>query len=107
LAGRKARAAEKGPVEAEQRLNALDLELVEGAQHARAGPLPVGVPHTELRDERVVEAGDLAPLDDPGIHPHARPCGLAVARQYARGRQESAGGVLSVDAALDRVAAEA
>src|SRR5512133_2564944 len=72
---------QEGLVEPDERLHTLDLELVQGPQHARASALPVCVPDAELGDERIVESGDLAAFDDPGVDPHARAGRLAVARE--------------------------
>src|SRR5262249_48732850 len=49
---------------------------------------------------------DLRALDDAGVDAHARPRGLAIAGDPARGGQEAARRVLGVDTALDRVAAQ-
>ena len=106
LACDEAGAAKERLVEPDERLHALDLELVERTQHARAGPFAVGVPHAELRHQRVVEAGDLAALDDARVHAHAGPGGLPVARERPWRRQEAVRRVLGVDPALDRVPAE-
>src|SRR5919198_767319 len=71
-----------------------------------AGAEPVGIPHDELGDHRVVHRGDLAAGPDAGVDAHARARGLAVAADPARGGGEVLRGVLGVDAALDRVAAQ-
>src|SRR5439155_18247244 len=47
------------PVEGDERLEALDLVLVQRAQHPPRRLLAVGVPHDELGHHRVVHRGDL------------------------------------------------
>src|SRR5262249_5781325 len=101
-----ARMLEQGAVEADERRAPLDVELAERAQHPPPRRFAVHVVHDELRDHRVVEAADLCTLDDARVDAHAGPGGLAVAGDPARGGQEPARGVLGVDAALDRVAAQ-
>src|SRR3954447_9841985 len=106
LACDEAGAAKQRLVKSDERRNALDLELVERTQHARAGPLTVGVPDAELRHHRVIEAGDLAALDDARIDAHARPRGFSIAGEQSRRGQKAVRRVLGVDPALDRVPAE-
>ena len=68
-------------VEAEQRLRALDHELVERAQHPPPRVLAVDAVHDELRDHRVVERRrPRSPRATPGVDADARPRRLAVAR---------------------------
>ena len=93
-------------MEAEQRRDAADLELLERAQHAPARVLAVGAVDDELRDHRVVERRDLAALDDPAVHAHAWAGRLAVVRDPPGRGQEPARDVLGVDPALERVAGE-
>src|SRR5438105_12998313 len=103
LAGREARMAEKGSVEADQRRDPADLELLEGAKHASARVLAVDAVDDQLRHERVVEPGDLRPGGHPRVDADPRTRRLAVARDPPRARQEAVGGILRVDPALDRV----
>ena len=62
-------------MEADERGHAADLVLAERAQHPAARVLAVDAVHAELRDQRVVEADDLAPLADAGVDPHPGPAG--------------------------------
>src|SRR5918992_3951427 len=98
-----ARMRQKGPVESEQRRDALDRVLVERAQHAPPRVLAVTAVYAELRDHRVVERGDLRTLGHARVDPHAWPGRLPVARDPPRRGQESSGRVFGVDAALERV----
>src|SRR3954451_9574272 len=99
---------EEADVERDQRLDrALELELLERADHAMGGLLAVDVPDDQLRDHRVVDRGDLAAGLDTGVDAHARAARLEVGADRTGGGGEVLGGVLGVDAALDRVAAEA
>ena len=93
-------------MERDQRRQALDLVLAQRAQHPPRGLLAVGVPDDQLGHHRVVHRRDLAALADAGVDADAGPRRLAVAADGARGRREVARGVLGVDAALDRVAAQ-
>ena len=101
-----ARMLEQRAVEADERLHAADLELLERAQHAPPRALAVGVAHDQLRDHRVVEVADLRARDHARVDAHARARRLAVRRDAARRRAEAGRHVLRVDAALDRVAAQ-
>ena len=90
-------------MEAEQGRHASDLELVERAQHPHAGVLAVDAVDDQLRDHRVVEAGDLGAGDDPGIDAYAGAGRLGVGGDPTGRGQEALADVLGVDAALDRV----
>ena len=65
LARDEARRLEERAVEAEEVRRALDDELLERAEHAPPGVLAVDVVHDELRDQRVVEVGDLVARRTP------------------------------------------
>jgi hypothetical protein len=93
-------------VEPDQRLDSVDLELVERTQHPPPRLLAVAAEHDELRDHRVVQRRDLTAGDDTRIHAHAGAGRLAVVRDHARRREESVRHVLGVDTALDRVTGE-
>ena len=93
-------------MEADQGDRPLDHELAERAQHPPPCVLAVVGVDDELRDQRVVDTGDLASLGHARVDAHAGPGGLAVGGHEPRGRQEAPGGVFRVDPALDRVAAE-
>ena len=67
-----ARVLEQRPVETEQRRDSADLVLVERAQHPPPRVLAVDAVHDELRDQRVVEADDLAAGRNPRVDPDAR-----------------------------------
>ena len=97
---------EQRAVEAEQRRQAADLELVERAQHPHPGVLAVDAVDDQLRDHRVVEAADLGAGDDAGVDADAGAGRLAVGGDPPGRGQEAAGHVLGVDPALDRVAAQ-
>src|SRR5437899_4420009 len=86
-------------VEAEQRLDAADLELGERAQHPPARRLAVRVVHDQLRDHRVVEAADLRAPGDAGVDADTWPRRLPVARDPPGARQEALRRILRVDAA--------
>ena len=107
LALDEARMREQRLVEADQRLHALDVELVERAQHSPARVLAVDAVHDELRDHRVVERGDLAAGNDARVDAHARAARLVVRGDRPRRRQEAVAHVLGVDAALDRMPRQA
>ena len=92
-------------MEAEQRLDSADLELLERAEHAAPRVLAVDPVDDELGEQWVVERRHLRPCLDTGVHAHARPRRLAVARDPPRGRQKTRRGILGIDAALDRMAA--
>src|SRR5262249_14637708 len=94
-------------VEADQRLDAADDELVECAQHAPARVLAADAVHDELRDHRVVERRDLASGDDARVDAHSGPARLVVRRDRPRRGQEAVAHVLGVDPALDRVPVQA
>ena len=100
-----ARVAEERAMEAEQRLDSADLVLLERAEHAPPRVLAVDPVDDELREQRVVERRHLGPGLDSGVHSHARPRRLAVARDPPRCRQKARRGILGIDAALDRMAA--
>ena len=93
-------------MESQEIRRAVDDELLERAQHPSPGVLAVDVVHDELRDERVVEARDLVSAPDTRVHAHADTRRLAVGRDPPRRREKSAGHVLGVDPALDRVPAQ-
>ena len=101
-----ARVAEERTVKAEQRRQTTDLVLVERPEHAVACMLAVGPEHDELRDERVIVAAHLRSHLDARVDAHARAGRLAIARDPPGSWEESLGGILGVDAALDGVAAE-
>src|SRR4051812_23998075 len=65
LAVDEAPAAQQRAVEAQQRGDALDLVLVESAEHAVAGVLAVDAVDDQLGDERVVERGISEPATAP------------------------------------------
>ena len=94
---------EQGAVESEQRRRALDDELLERAQHPAARMLAVDVVDDELRDERVVEIGDLVSRPHARVDAHADATRLPIGRDPPRRRQEAACDVLGVDAALNGV----
>ncbi len=96
---------QQSPMEAEQRLDAADLVLVERPEHALARVLAVDPVHDELGHERVVEAGYLEAGLDARVHAHPGACRLAVARDPPGRRQKACRGILGVDPAFDRVAA--
>src|SRR5919204_650004 len=109
VAGRavdEARVLEERPVETEQRRDAADLELAEGAEHPAAGVLAIDPVHDQLRHERVVQPRHLRSGGDPGVDPHARAGRLPVARDPPGARQEAVGRIFGVDPALDRVTGE-
>ena len=93
-------------MEAEQRRQAADLELVERPQHPHSGVLAVDAVDDQLGDHRVVETADLGAGDDSRVDAHAGAGRLAVGGDPARRGQEAARHVLGVDPALDRVAAQ-
>ena len=93
-------------MEGDQRLQALDLEFLKRAQHAPGGLRAIGVPHDQLGNHRVIHRRDLAARTHAGVDAHAWPRRLRVGTDPTRRRGEVLGGVLSVDAALDRVAAQ-
>ena len=76
------------------------------SEHAGGGLLAVGVPDDELGDHRVVGRADLPAGGDAGVHAHTRAGRLAVLADAPGGGGEVTGGVLGVDAALDRVTPE-
>ena len=98
--------AQQRVVERDQGLQALDLVLRQRAEHPRRGLLAVGVPDDELAHHRVVHRRDLAAGTDARVDAHARARRLAVGADPPGRGGEVAGGVLGVDAALDRVAAQ-
>src|SRR5947209_20451641 len=106
LRSREAGMVEQRAVEADQRRDAADLELSERTQHPPARVLAVAAVDDELRDERVVEAGDLRPRGYPRVDANPRTRRPAVGRDPPRARQEAVGRVLGVDPALDRVAGQ-
>ena len=75
-----ARLGQQRRVEAEERRRPFDPELGESAQHPPSRCLAIRVVDDQLRDHRVVEAGDLVAGADAGIDPHAGPRRLLVAR---------------------------
>src|SRR4051794_8191573 len=92
-------------VNGDRRRHTFDHVLVERAQHPPAGLFAVRARHDELREHRVVVAGDVPALGYAGVDPDERPPGLAVPRDPSGPRQEVPPGVFGVDPALDRVAA--
>src|SRR5689334_9971882 len=98
--------AEEADVERDQRLDALELVLAERADHAGGGLLAILVPDDQLGDHRVVQRGDLGACEHAGVHAHAGAARLEVGGDGARRGGEVLGGVLGVDPALDRVAAQ-
>src|SRR5829696_4863664 len=90
-------------VESEQRGHALDPVLPERAEHAATRVLPVDSVDAELRDQWVIEADDVTPSLDAGVHSHAGTARLHVARDPPGAGQEAIGRILRVDPALDRV----
>src|ERR671927_1197553 len=103
LTAREARMVEERPVEADQRRDPADLELLEGAKHAPARVLAVDAVDDQLRHERVVEPGDLRPRGHSRVDANPRTRRLAVSRDPPRAGQEAVGRILGVDPALDRV----
>jgi len=93
-------------VERDERLQPLDLVLLERPQHPRGRALAVAVPHDELGDHRVVHRRDLAARAHARVDAHAGPGGLLVGADLAGGGSEVLRGVLRVDAALDGVPAQ-
>ncbi len=67
--------------------------------------LAVGPPDDELADEVVVVLGDGVALRVAAVPPDAGTAGQPQVGDRAGGGEEALGGVLGVDAALDRVAA--
>src|SRR5205823_2139013 len=55
------------PVEWHGGRDALDVELVQGTQHAQPGALAILSPHDELREERIVVSGHPAPFAEPAV----------------------------------------
>ena len=102
-----ARLREQRRVEADQRRRALDPELGERAQHPLPRRLAIRVVDDQLRDHRVVEARDLVSGPHAGVDADARARRLLVRGDQAGRRQEALADVLGVDAALDRVPAQA
>src|SRR6266566_7948320 len=103
LPGDEARVLEQRPVETKERRDAADLVLVEGPQHPPTGVLAVDAVDDKLRDQRVVEADDLAACGNPRVDPDARTPRLPVARDPPGTGQKAVRRVLGVDPALDRV----
>ena len=93
-------------MEGDQRLQAPDLVFAKRAQHPRGRLLAVSIPDDQLGHHRVVHRRDFAAGLDTGVHAHARTGRLAVGADLAGGGGEVLGGVLGVDAALDRVPAQ-
>ena len=102
-----ARVLEQRAVETEEGRDTADLELAEGPQHPLPSVLAVDALDDQLRDERVVERGDLRARGHPGVDPHPGPARLPVARDPPRAGEEAIGRVLRVDPALDRVPGQA
>ena len=98
-----ARVLEERAVEAEQRRDAANLELVECPEHPPPRMLAVHALDDQLRNERVVERGNLGTCGHAGIDPHPRAARLPVARDPPGAGKKAVGRVLRVDAALDRV----
>ncbi len=84
----------------------LDQILLERTQHSPTRTLAIHIVDDHLRDERVVEIGDLVSLADPGVDPNADASGLAVRGDPPRCRQKARRNVLCIDPAFDRVAAQ-
>ena len=95
--------AEQGSMESDERLDALDLVLAERAEHPPSCVLAVSAVHAELRDQRVVQAHDLAAFGDARVDADPGTCRLPVARDPPGCGQEAGGWILGVDPALDRV----
>src|SRR5262245_52061700 len=88
----------------QRRAHTSDLVLVERAPQTSGRLQPVLAPGDDLREQRVVENGDLATLFDPAVIPNARPFG-GTQRDNAPGRwQEALVRILRVDTTLDSVA---
>ena len=62
-------------MEADEGLDAADLELVERAEHAPPRVLAVDAVHDQLRDHRVVEPADLRAGSYTRVDAHAGPAG--------------------------------
>ena len=86
LTRREARMVEQRPVEADQRRDAADLELLESTQHPPARVLAVDVVDDQFRHERVVEARDLRPGGYPRVDANPRTRRLPVGRDPPRTR---------------------
>src|SRR5262249_38894067 len=86
LPGDKARVLEQRAVEAEQCREALDVVLVQRAQHPPPRVLTVDTVDDKLGDQRVVEADDLAPKRHTRVDPAPGPRRLPIARDPPRAR---------------------
>ena len=98
--------AQRGEVERDGRRDALDDRLLERDEHALDGLGAVLATRDHLGDQRVVVRGHRVAGIDVGVDPDARPARLVPVGDLARAGPEVVGGILGVDAALDRVAAE-
>src|SRR5439155_20542392 len=106
LAARPLLGPEEVDVEGDQRSHAAELELTERPDHPARRAIAVDVPNDQLRDQRVVQRGDLRAGLDPRVQANAGAGRFAVAADRPRRRGEVLRGVLGVDPALDRVAAQ-
>ncbi len=99
---------EHATVEWDRRLDAsaLDLELAQRAIHPLDRLRTGRRPHDQLRDQRVVEGGDRPARVAVRVDAGPGAAGRHVDVEPAGGGREVAIGVLGVDAALDRVAAQ-
>ena len=93
-------------MERHERRDALDVELVERAQHAARRVLARLVPDDQLGQQRVVERRHRPAREDARVDAHARASRLLVARDRPGQRDEAEVRRLRVDAALDGVSAE-
>jgi hypothetical protein len=93
-------------VQRDGRRDPLDHELVQRHPHARDGLIAIRSMGQQLGDERIVLGGDPVGLVGGGVHPHSRSPRLVKAGDRPRRRHEVALGILGVDPALDRMAAE-
>ena len=87
-------------------LDAADKVLAQRPVHAFEGHLAVVAVSDELADHRIVIGRNRVPAVDMRVDAHAVAAGSIVEPDGAGRRGEVAGGVLGVDAALDRVAPE-
>src|SRR5918996_5761895 len=94
------------PVEGDGRGDALDLELVEGAEHAPPGGLTVGGPRQELGEQGVVVARDGDALGHAGVDADERAVREPEPAHQPGPGEEVGRGVLGVQATLDGVAPE-
>src|SRR5512141_2997217 len=94
------------PQQRDRRPDAPDVILPQGAPHPLDRRPPV-LPHgADLREQGVVERGDLPSLVDPRLGPDEGATDLAKEGDPPEGGSEAVLRVLGVDAALDRVATQ-